>query len=112
MKIYCSCAFDEQLWLDLKSEMDIFGTINMDDNQSSVQLMPIDEFNFMPGTDAVIEFCLDIASQIAMGLLVNWLYDKLKQHKIEKIKINKTQCDVIDKAALEESIKSEITSIK
>ena len=108
MKTFCSIPFNEQLWGDISSEVDCSGQIVLEDNAACIQVMPIEEFGFMVDVEPVIEIVVTLSSQVAVGLFINWLSDKLKQRKTRKIVINKKEYEVENKEALEKAILDEI----
>ena len=108
MKIYCRIPYEQELWNELSSEMNSSGKIIFEDGGNYIQVMPIDEFGFMPGGEQVIEIVLSLSYQLALGVMGNWLYDKLKQRKMNKIIINDETFELKDKEALEVIIASEL----
>lgn len=104
MKVYCSIPFDQKLWEEFNSEMDSSGQIALGDKDAYLQVMPVDEFGFMADVKPVIEVVVNYSSQIALGLLINWLYEKLKQRKIDKITVDEKEYGVEDEKALEEAM--------
>jgi len=105
-ELKCAIQFDENLWRDLNSEMDESGEIIIGDNNNKVniQVMPISQYQFIPGFEKEIKVIVDFASQIALGLFVNWLYDKLKSIKADKVKINSKIIKIEGKDALKKAI--------
>ena len=104
MKTFCSIPFNEQLWEDISSEIDCSGQIVLKDKAAYIQVMPIEEFGFMADIEQVIEIAVTLSSQVAVGLFINWLYDKLKPRETWKIVINKKEYEVDKKEALEKAI--------
>lgn len=107
MKAYCSIPFNKELWAEFNNEMDSSGQIMLDKEDATVQIMPIDEYHFTSATTQVIEIVLQYSSQIALGLLINWLYDKLKARKVSYIKVNDHPCDLNKENAIENIIGKE-----
>jgi hypothetical protein len=58
----------------------------------------------MPGTEKVIEIIFDYTSQIALGLFVSWIYDKLNQQKVKKLIVNKKEHEITDKKSVHDAI--------
>lgn len=104
MKVYCSIPFDEKIWEDFNSQMDTSGQIILQDKNAYIQVMPVDEFGFMSDVEPVIEFVINYSSQIAVGLLINWLYDKLKERNVKKVVMNGETCELKDKETLEKDL--------
>ena len=82
-EICCELAFSEELLEKLNEQMDEFGQINIEGNEDAlVEVMPIDKKNFINEVQPVVSLVLNFGSQVALGLLVNWLYDMAKEKKI------------------------------
>ena len=107
MNTFCSIPFNEQLWEDISSEMDCSGQIVLKDKSACIQVMPIEEFGFITDVEQMIEIAVKLSSQVAVGLFINWLYDKLKQRETKKIVINKKEYEVENKESLEKAILDE-----
>lgn len=104
MKVYCSIPFDKEIWEEFNSQMDASGKIILQGKKAYIQVMPVDKFGFISDAEPVIEFVINYFSQIAVGLLINWLYDKLKERKVKKVVINGETCDLTDKETLEKDL--------
>lgn len=107
MKTFFSIPFSKQLWEEIYSEMDSSGQIILEDKSACIQIMPIETFGFMTDVEQVIEIMATLPSQVAVGLFINWLYDKLKQSKIRKIVVNKKEYEVENEEALKKAILAE-----
>ena len=73
----CSVLYDASLWNQFVNEVDETGKIKLDDS-SYIQILPKDEFHFMPNQEYIIDIVCNYSSQIALSLFTAWLYDKLK----------------------------------
>ncbi len=106
MKTYCRIPFEQELWEELDAEANASGKIILEDNETYVQLMPVDKYAFMPGAEQMIDIILNFSSQVALGLLINWLYDKIKQKNIKKFIIKDETYEVKGKDMLENVIEN------
>jgi len=105
--IKCIIAFENESWKQISTEMDDYGKIYISEDES-IQILPLTESNFLYGAEKVIEVVFSVTSQIALGLLVNWLYDKLKQRKEKKLIINQKVLEVTDKQSIMNAIADEL----
>lgn len=96
----CNIQYNEVIWNQITTEIDNQGKIFVGENEY-IQVLPLKDSNFMPGAEKIIELIFNITSQIALGLFVNWLYDKLKSHNINKIVVNKKEYEITDKKSIE-----------
>lgn len=110
MKIFCTIPFDNELWAVLNAEMSETGEINLDEGNSRIQVVPLEEFHFMPGGEQVIEFIFETAAtgayNIALGLFTAWLWKKIEGRKNKKLQINGKDYLIQDKGELENIINS------
>lgn len=104
MKSYCSILFDKELWSEISTDMDADGKIMLNCEEGCIHIMPVNQFNFMPDIDQVIDIVLDYSSQVAIGLITSWLYDRLAKRKIRNIYINGKKYDILDKQDLEDIV--------
>lgn len=104
--IKCIIAFENESWKQISTEMDDYGKIYISEDEY-IQILPLTESNFLPGAEKVIEIVFSVTSQVALGLLINWLYDKLKQRKEKKIIINQKVIEVTDKQSIIDTITDE-----
>lgn len=104
MKSYCSIPFDKELWSEISTDMDVNGKIILNCEDGCIYIMPVNQFNFMPDIGQVIEIVLDYSSQVAIGLITSWLYDRLAKRKIRTIYINGKKYDISDKQDLEDIV--------
>lgn len=82
-EISCELAFSEELLERLNEQMDEFGQINFEGCEDAlVEVMPIARKNFIGEVQPLVSLVLNFSSQIALGMLVNWLYDMAKEKKI------------------------------
>lgn len=71
--------YSEELINSLNNEMDELGQIYLGANQDvRMEVLPIEKKNFINEVHPVVSIVINLTSEIAIGLLVNWLYDKLK----------------------------------
>lgn len=99
--------FEKNGWNEINIEMDAYGKVYISQNEY-IQILPLTESNFMPGSEKVIELVFSVTSQIALGLFVNWLYDKLKQQEVKKIVINQKVLEATDKKSITDAIAKEL----
>lgn len=82
-EINCKLEFSQELMDKLNEQMDEFGQISFENCEDlMVEVMPIDRRNFITEIQPVVSLVMNVGSQIALGLLVNWLYDMAKEKKI------------------------------
>lgn len=106
--VKCIIEFENSSWVQICTEMDEYGKVFISENDF-VQILPLTESNFLPGAEKVIEIVFNVTSQVALGLLVNWLYDKMKQRKEKKLIINnKVLQEVTDKQSIMDIITDEL----
>lgn len=81
----------------LSKAMNDAGQIVIDDNENAIiQVLPADDFNFMPEVGQAIGICFTVGSNIALSLLSSWLYDKIKDRKKNYIVIDGTKYEIND----------------
>lgn len=105
--IKCIIPYEKESWKQISTEMDDYGKIYVS-NDEYIQILPLTESNFLPGAEKVIELVFNVTSQIALGLLVNWLYDKMKQNKQNELIINQKALEIIDKQTIADTIADEL----
>lgn len=96
-------SFDHVCWDAIRQEMDDYGRIKIGDD-AIIQVLPITEMNFLPTSEKVIEMLMSVGSQIAIGLFVNWLYDKMKMLGKNQVIINKQVVEITTKQSVEATI--------
>ena len=102
-EISCDLPYSEDLMKILDKEMDETGVIYFDtDQESFVEVMPVVKKSFIDEVNPVVSVVISLSSQVAVGLFVNWLYEKLKGLK-GKVRIGNKNVD-IDKAELTAAI--------
>lgn len=78
-EIEFTMPYSEELINSLNNEMDELGQIYLGANQDvRMEVMPIAKKNFINEVHPIVSIILNLSGQIAIGLFVNWLYDKLK----------------------------------
>lgn len=81
-EVSCEMAFNKEIWDFINSQMNEQGKITIGNcEEAIVEVMPIEQKNFINEVQPVIELILNLGSQIAIGLVVNWIYDILKGKK-------------------------------
>lgn len=78
-EISCEISFSQEIWDLINTQMNEQGKIKIGNcEEALVEVMPIEQKNFINEVQPVIELILNLGSQIAIGLVVNWIYDMLK----------------------------------
>ncbi|GFZ32441.1 hypothetical protein CSC2_29670 [Clostridium zeae] len=81
----------------LSKAMNDVGQIVVNEKENAIiQVLPPDDFNFMPDLGQAIEICITVGSNVAISILSSWLYDKLKDRKKNYIVINGEECEISD----------------
>lgn len=89
--------YGEKIPQFLTEVMNNAGQIVVDEKENAIiQVLPPDDFNFMPDAEQAIGICINVGSNVALSLLSSWLYDKLKDRKKNYIVINGEKCEVRD----------------
>jgi hypothetical protein len=71
-----------------------------------IQCAPLVERRAFPGGEAILTILVDVASDVARGLLASWIYDKFI-HTQTKVKIGRNKINKIENV---ESIRNAIDS--
>lgn len=78
-EIEIAMPYSEELIYSLNNEMDESGMIYLGTGQDvRMEVLPIVKKNFINEVHPVVSIVLNLSGQVAIGLFVNWLYDKLK----------------------------------
>lgn len=101
--INVAIEYNHELWKLITEEMDEQGKIVIGED-SYIQVLPLTNAYFMPEVESAIEFAVGVASNVALGLVVNWLYDKLKTYGAKKIVVDNEEHAVTDKKSIEIAI--------
>ena len=105
-EISCELIYSEELIDELNAQMNEYGQIILDGcDDSFIEVMPVDKKNFINDVQPIITCILNLGSQVAIGLFVNWLYDKTKELKNKSIVIDGKKVEGISKEELEDIIK-------
>lgn len=70
-------SYTPELWELMNGKMDEFGQITLGEGVVA-DVLPIDEKNFINEVEPVITVILNGVTEVAVGLLINWLYDCIK----------------------------------
>ncbi len=85
-EICCEIAYSDDLYEELKHQMDDIGQIKIQGSDDSfVEVMPVDQKNFINEVQPVLSIVLSLGSNLAIGIIGNWLYDKVKDSKVLKL---------------------------
>lgn len=61
-----------------------------------------------PFAAQLLEFSLDISGQVAIGVFCNWLWEKLKDRRVDELLIDGTEVDLSTVDTLTQAIRSKV----
>ena len=75
-------AYSEEVLAFLNEQMDDLGQIRIDGCEDAlIEVMPVDKKNFITGAEPAIGLIIEFGSQLALGVLTQWICDKIKAKK-------------------------------
>jgi hypothetical protein len=85
------------------------GTVHEIPGGASIQLGRVTEHRYAPGVEFLVPIVITIGSEIAVGLAVNYLWDKLKDEKKKSwVRISREEKIEITPASITKTIKESI----